>query len=159
MLKYTDVCVTFAEIPDEINLCINISNCDGTCTSCHTPELRQDIGQDLTTDILHILKQYHDITCVVFMGEGRKQGDTRVEWLHLTEMIRFFHPELKLALYSGRSEVEEDLWWMWDYIKVGPYIPECGPLDSPTTNQHLFVNDREEKQKTDITYKFQGGGI
>lgn len=159
MLKYTDVCLTFAEIPDEINLCINISNCDGTCVNCHTPELRQDIGGDLAADILHILKKYPDITCVVFMGEGRKQGDTRAEWAHLVEMIRFFHPSLKLALYSGREDVEENLWWLWDYIKVGPYIPEKGPLNNPNTNQRLFVNDREEKQKIDITYKFQGGRI
>ena len=27
MLKYVDTLVTFSEIPDEISLCINVSNC------------------------------------------------------------------------------------------------------------------------------------
>lgn len=157
MLKYTDVSVTFAEIPDEINLCFSISNCDGLCEGCHSSELRSDVGSNLQADILPLLQKNSDITCVVFLGEGRKQGNTIEEWRHLVEMIRFFHPHLKVALYSGRTDIEENFWWLWDYVKVGPYIERLGPLNSPTTNQRLYAINREEKIKTDITYKFQGG--
>lgn len=31
MVKYTDIQVTFREIPDEITLCINISGCPNHC--------------------------------------------------------------------------------------------------------------------------------
>lgn len=159
MLKYTDVCVTFAEIPDEINLCINVTSCDGLCQDCHTPELRQDIGNDLEQNIVQLIHEHSDVSCIVFMGEGRKQGDTRAMWKHILHIVRFFFPDKKFALYSGRPEVEEDFVWEWDYLKVGPYIPTLGPLNSPTTNQRLYVIDRENKTKTDITYKFQGGKL
>ena len=38
-MKYTDTQVTFSEFPDEIALCINISNCPWHCPGCHSPEL------------------------------------------------------------------------------------------------------------------------
>ena len=48
MLKYTTCEVTFAEVPDEINLCINISNCPNNCKGCHSPWLKEDNGTPLT---------------------------------------------------------------------------------------------------------------
>ena len=39
MLKYVDSQITFREIPDEITLCINISNCPFRCKGCHSKEL------------------------------------------------------------------------------------------------------------------------
>ena len=39
MLKYLNCQVTFAEVPDEISLCINITNCPNRCPGCHSPEL------------------------------------------------------------------------------------------------------------------------
>ena len=50
MLKYVDTKVTFAEVPDEISLCINISNCPNHCEGCHSPYLAEDIGTELTKD-------------------------------------------------------------------------------------------------------------
>ena len=57
MLKYTTVQVTFREIPDEITLCINISNCPIRCPDCHSKELWNDIGTDLTPEELQQLIQ------------------------------------------------------------------------------------------------------
>ena len=45
MLKYVDTLVTFSEIPDEITLCINISNCPCKCPGSHSSYLAQDIGE------------------------------------------------------------------------------------------------------------------
>ena len=44
MLKYVDTKVTFAEVPNEISLCINISNCPCKCHNCHSSYLAEDIG-------------------------------------------------------------------------------------------------------------------
>ena len=41
----------------------------------------------------------------------------------------------------------------FDYVKVGPYIEECGPLNKRTTNQRLYKCDKNGN-KEDITYRF-----
>ena len=45
MLKYVDAKVVFAEVPDEVTLAINISNCPCQCKGCHSSYLAQDIGK------------------------------------------------------------------------------------------------------------------
>ena len=57
MIKYVpeDTSVVFAEIPDEITLAINISNCPGSCPGCHSPYLQQDTGEELTAEKLSAL--------------------------------------------------------------------------------------------------------
>ena len=49
-MKYLDTMITFSEFPDEIALCINITNCPFHCPGCHSPELWEDIGTELTFD-------------------------------------------------------------------------------------------------------------
>ena len=61
---------------------------------------------------------------------------------------------MKVAIYSGRDEVEPEMWDMFDYIKLGPYIEEKGPLENPNTNQKLYKIDRKNNQKIDITNMF-----
>ena len=70
MLKYVDYDVVFQEIPDEVTLAINLSNCPNHCVGCHSPQLMRNIGKDLTEDELHgLLGVYgRNITCVCFMG-------------------------------------------------------------------------------------------
>ncbi len=48
--------------------------------------------------------------------------------------------DLKRAWYTGQSEIPNNyaLLMLLDYIKVGPYIAEKGPLNSKTTNQRLY---------------------
>ena len=48
MLKYSNYEITFAEIPDEISLCINLTNCPHRCVGCHSPWLQKDNGTPLT---------------------------------------------------------------------------------------------------------------
>ena len=47
-MKYVDTAVTFAEIPDQICLCINISGCQFRCPDCHSKYLWEDTGTELT---------------------------------------------------------------------------------------------------------------
>jgi anaerobic ribonucleoside-triphosphate reductase activating protein len=147
MIKYIpqDTSVVFSEIPDEITLALNISNCQNNCIGCHTSYLRENIGTELTPEVLSAeIQKNSGISCVCFMGEG----NDREALLNISQYIRREFPDLKTALYSGRVAVEDEIYDYFDYVKVGPYIESLGPLNSKTTNQRLYKN------KEDITYKF-----
>ena len=72
---------------------------------------------------------------------------------------------IKVAWYSGRQELSKDINLKWfNFIKLGPYIEELGPLNSKTTNQRFYKvhiepngNNRWESLE-DITYKFSKNG-
>ena len=55
MIKYKETQVTFSEVPDEISLCINISNCPHRCKGCHSPYLQEDVGYELTPSGLSVM--------------------------------------------------------------------------------------------------------
>jgi anaerobic ribonucleoside-triphosphate reductase activating protein len=55
---------------------------------------------------------------------------------------------LETAIYSGRDEVEDELFEHFDYVKVGSYQADKGPLNKETTNQRLYYH------REDITSKF-----
>ena len=69
MLKYVNTAVTFAEFPNEVSLCINISNCNCLCDGCHSPYLSKDIGEVLSLERLQgLIESNKGITLVGFMG-------------------------------------------------------------------------------------------
>lgn len=175
-MKYYNYQITTSEIPDEITLCINLTNCPIHCADCHSKFLWEDIGEELTKEeLFRILNENPGISCVCFMG-----GDA--DYIGLANLFtwtfywcRKKHQDLKVALYSGRSTVQDLLEraGIWiktiDYIKVGPYIKELGPINKESTNQRLYkINsfsswclaakksgDRLERVcGFDITYKF-----
>lgn len=157
MLKYKDYYVVFEEIPDEITLAINISNCQNRCVGCHSPELRGNIGDELNAQVLDkMLRDNDGITCVCFMGEGNDRDMLRalIEYVNRTRNSNGV--KIKVAIYSGREEVEDWYYENCHYVKVGPYKPDCGPLNVKTTNQRLYkcYVDDEKFVKEDITYKF-----
>lgn len=137
MLKYVDTKVVFAEVPDEITLAINISNCPCQCKGCHSPYLTEDVGKPLTPTALRILlKSNKGISCVAFMG-----GDSNPEYINrLAKWVRINEfRDLRIAWYSGRQELSADInLENFDYVKLGPYIEELGPLTSETTNQRFY---------------------
>lgn len=159
MLKYADTMVTFSEIPDEITLCINISNCPCNCKGCHSSYLAKDIGEELTCSRLEELLQANKgITCVSFMGGDIDPG----EIVGLAKYIKLFYPGLKVAWYSGKQELPKHFnIETFDFIKLGPYIEEFGPLNHKTTNQRMYriVLDHYDDgtsgyELEDITHKF-----
>ena len=153
-MKYLNSEITFREIPDEITLCINISNCPFKCIGCHSPELQKDIGEELTLSVLNkLLSKNKGVTCIVFMG-----GDNEIKILELMlKFVKFNYPNLKTAWYSGRKTIPLifDLTTL-DFLKLGPYIKEYGPLDSKTTNQRLYRLKHIDLFTLfeNITYKF-----
>lgn len=150
MIKYIpkDTAVTFAEIPIEICLCLNLSLCPHKCTGCHSVYLQTNVGEELTTDIIdYLINKNNGITCVVFMG-----GDNDKNRLKLFgEFVK--SKNLKSAWYSGEASLNLNEYKdCFDYIKVGPYIESLGPLNSKTTNQRLYhIKDCSIE---DITYLF-----
>lgn len=152
MLKYVDTLVSFQEIPDEISLCINISNCPNNCPGCHSAYLKDDIGTPLTyTELMRILKDIRGITCVCFMGGDKEPWEIQ----RLAQFVK--EKGLKVAWYSGKQELHEDIRLAnFDYVKLGPYIEELGPLTSSTTNQVMYKIDHlaDKPFIVDITSRF-----
>ena len=147
-MKYTDTQVTFSEFPDEIALCINISNCPFHCPGCHSPELWEDIGTELTFDELNKLIQSNKgITCIGFMGGPPEEVNM------LAQYINAKYENIKVGWYTGYSHIPININTKWFYyIKIGPYIKELGGLDNPNTNQKFYKI--ENGQLIDWTYKF-----
>ena len=149
MLKYVDAKVVFAEVPDEVTLAINISNCPCQCKGCHSSYLAQDIGTELTfNEVRKLIKKNSGISCIAFMG-----GDSEPKRIDALASFVTNHYQLKVAWYSGRQELSKEINLQnFDAIKLGPYVEELGPLNSKTTNQRFYkINDGE---LVDITSKF-----
>lgn len=149
MLKYVDAKVVFAEVPDEVTLAINISNCPCQCKGCHSSYLAQDIGKPLTmVPLFNLIESNEGISCVSFMG-----GDSEPEKVSGLAWAVKKKYNLKTAWYSGRQELSNDInLFNFDYIKLGPYKEECGPLNSRTTNQRMYRVCSGKLE--DITSKF-----
>lgn len=154
MLKYVDSKVVFAEIPDEITLAINISNCPCHCEGCHSPYLAEDIGNPLDLQALTtLIDNNRGITCVCIMGGDSNSSEVD----DIAQDIKSYYPELKVAWYSGRQELSKEIELSnFDFIKLGPYIKERGPLNSRTTNQVMLEIDviQNEVFIKDITTRF-----
>ena len=158
MLKYVNYDITFQEIPDEITLCINISNCTCHCIGCHSSYLAEDIGEKLTLDkIYKLIENSEGITCICFMG-----GDSSPKEIDMfARCIKDLY-DIKVAWYSGRQELSKYInLKCFDFIKLGPYIEEFGPLNSKTTNQRFYqvIKSHYEDgtsgyELLDTTYKF-----
>ena len=151
-LKYSEYFVVFSEFPDEITLAFNITNCPHRCKGCHSPWLQENTGTELTHEVLYdiISKTNNNISCVGFMG-----GDSSVSELNkLAKFIKEkYNGEIKTGWYSGNDEIDENIDLNYfDYIKIGHYDKERGPLNTCTTNQILYKLD-ENKKLCNITYK------
>lgn len=161
MLKYTEAQVTFAEFPDEVSLCIDISGCPNHCPGCHSPELWEDVGDELNpTTVIKLINQNKGISCIGFMG-----GDQAPEEVNdLASNVRVLFPDLKIGWYSGRQSVPDQVDCKnFDYIKLGPYIQEKGPLNNPNTNQRMLLVKHSNIEfkpciLEDITDKFWKNG-
>ena len=150
MLKYIDTMVTFSEVPDEISLCINISGCPNHCTGCHSSYLWEDYGEPL--DLMHLtdlIDANKGITCVCLMGGDQDPAEVD----YIAEDIKMYYPKLKTAWYSGKQELSKDVdLENFNFIKLGPYIENRGPLNNSNTNQRFYkVEDGKLK---DCTYLF-----
>ena len=149
MIKYVTSMVTFEEIPTEVTLSLSISNCQGKCPGCHSPELRCNIGTELTNEKLdELITSHEDIDCVCFMGEGR--DITRLS--HLISLVKDKYG-ISTCLYTGSDEFDESVFnGKLDFIKIGHYDEKFGPLNKETTNQRMYR--LEGGKRVDVTSWF-----
>lgn len=147
-MKYTDARVTFAEVPDEIALCVNISNCPCHCKGCHSAYLAEDVGKPLDWGSLNALIYINaGISCVAFMGGDASPRDVDRLAYHVKKA------GLKTCWYSGRDTLSGDIQLSnFDYIKTGGYREEYGPLNKRSTNQRFYRV--ENGGLVDETWKF-----
>ena len=155
MLKVASFDIVFQEIPGEVTLALNLSNCPCHCPGCHSQHLAEDIGEELNESLMDgLIARYGSmITCVAFMG-GDAAPEEVAQW---ASKLKAENGKLKTAWYSGRptypnNQIIPNTQNPFDYVKLGPYIESLGGLKSPTTNQHLYkrVGDSWE----DITSSF-----
>lgn len=138
MLRLAGHDIVFQEVPGEVTLALNLSCCPNRCPGCHSPQLREEIGETIGDGVLRgILERYGDsVTCVCFMGGD---GDPR-EVERLARLIRTETAgRLKTGWYSGRSALPVGFGLSeFDYIKLGPYDRRLGGLGAPATNQRFY---------------------
>lgn len=161
MVKYIETFIGLREVPDEICLCINISGCPNHCEGCHSSYLAEDVGTELTFEELEkLIKQNPGISCVSLMGGDQ---DPDYVWT-LGLLLESHYPNLKSCWYSGRQNMPDlspENFFRgipFNFIKLGPYIAEKGPLDKSTTNQQMFEIDKLTGKAENITYKFWKNG-
>ena len=152
MLRFHNYDVVFREIPGEVTLAINITNCPLRCKGCHSPRLMEDVGDMLDEHVVAALLETYvnAITCICFMG-----GDASPrEVARLARLAReISRGTIKTAWYSGRDALPAPSFANYfDYVKIGPYVQALGGLEATTTNQRFYKIEHGEM--IDITSRF-----
>lgn len=158
MLKFANYDIVFQEFPDEVTLAVNISGCPCHCPGCHSQYLWDDVGEELTIERLLQMADHYGvgITCVGLMG-----GDNDpAEVLRLLTALREARPQLRTGWYSGRQELPAcfDQFPHPNYVKLGPWREDRGPLSAATTNQRLY-HYHDDGTAEDVTHKMQQKGL
>ena len=153
-MKYYNYDIVFQEIPDEVTLAINITNCPHRCVGCHSPQLQQDIGKLLDkSELDKLINNNKDITCICFMGGDADVGELNELLFYLKHN---YQSKYKIGWYSGNDRLDHKIFlYILDYIKIGPYNKELGGLSNKKTNQHLYKIRHIEESNilTDITHE------
>lgn len=109
--------------------------------------------EKLDVNILESLVKENDtmITCVCFLG-----GDWDLEELSpMVSLCRSYG--LKVALYSGDKVSNKEVYFdtlLLDYLKIGPFVPDYGPITKSTTNQRFYKKiDNNYRDVTNIFHR------
>ena len=145
-MKFLNTYISLQEIPGEISLIFNITNCPHRCIGCHSKELWADLGTDLSDSMyISLLEKYSKyISAVVFFG-----GEWDYDLVKLLLIAKNF--SLKTCLYTGAEDVNKEIKKQLNYLKTGPYISNLGGLDSINTNQKFLDLDKN----IELNYLFQ----
>ena len=135
MLKYLFCKEVFREIPGEISLGLSISGCQLHCVGCNQRELWEDKGTPLDVETLcGLLNQHQGITCLLLLG-----GESDID--ALTELFMYAHKRVKTAWYCGLDRLpkqHQGILQYLDFLKLGRFEIEYGPLNDPNTNQKFY---------------------
>lgn len=155
MVKYYNAMVVFEEIPNEITLAINITNCPCHCKGCHSQFLWDDVGIELTiSELDSLIDKNKGITTVCFMG-----GDSNPSYINkLAEYVKNTQ-KLKVGWYSGFDTISDKIDLSnFDFVKIGHYDETRGGLNKTTTNQiFYFIKEGKLENKTNMFWKKERG--
>lgn len=146
-MRFTEMEVTFNEVPDEIALTFLISGCPLKCKGCHSEySWSLEVGTPLTETLFKkkLEKFQGFITTVCFLG-GEWHQEALIERLKIAQKAG-----LKTCLYSGFERVSLRIMNHLDFLKLGRWIEEKGGLDSKATNQRFI----DLKKEAIINHKF-----
>jgi len=152
MLRFHNYEIVFQEVPDEVTLAINVTNCPNACKGCHSSHLQKNTGEFLTKKVLeHLLAKYGEaITCICFMGGDRKPQE--IEKLSVF-IKKTTEGRIKTAWYSGKNSFPSLCSLQnFDYVKLGAYVEKLGGLGTFATNQRFYKI--EVGEMIDTTNKF-----
>ena len=152
MLRFHNYSIVFQEVPDELTLAINLTNCPHRCKGCHSPHLQENAGEFLTEEVLEALLAKYDktISCICFMGGDGEAQEVEKSALFIRNKT---NDRIKTAWYSGKDIFPNTCSVLsFDYIKLGAYVEKLGGLDSPTSNQRFYRIENGEM--IDMTYRF-----
>lgn len=142
ILYIDSISTGFIEIPGQISINIYASGCMKQCFECQNKELQKiHYNVPLYKDLLiNIINQYSMANWVCFLG-----GDA----VYQPQGLNFISNLSKKAgkfvcLYTGcnffeLTEINKD---NIDLIIDGEYDKLKGPVNSPTTNQHCYINQK-----------------
>ena len=154
-LRYFNYEIVFQEVPNEVSLAFNITNCQHRCEGCHSNFLWDDVGNYLDDDLNDVIKKYKGmITCVALMGGDHNLSEMGCLLKRIQNKFK-----LKTCLYTGLDDTYSliDVIPHLNYLKIGHFDLNLGGLDSPNTNQIFYKN--EDGNLIDFTYLFQKKGI
>jgi anaerobic ribonucleoside-triphosphate reductase activating protein len=152
MLRFHNYDIVFQEVPGEVTLAVNITNCPNACKGCHSPHLMEDTGTVLDENTLAgLLEKYGNaVTCVCFMGGDAAPHEVEQLAAALHTITR---RRIKTAWYSGRQSFPGNgSLQHFDFVKLGPYIKQLGGLDCVSTNQRFYRI--ENSTMVDMTERF-----
>ncbi|WP_113906875.1 anaerobic ribonucleoside-triphosphate reductase activating protein [Aliidiomarina celeris] len=151
-MRFSSEQVCFQEVPGEISLGYVITGCPVGCKGCHSADTwSAEKGQPLT--VSHFEQRLTDyqglISCVLFLG-GEWHPERLIE---LLKRARQRH--LTTCLYSGYHDIHPSIKTQLTYLKLGPWRPELGGLNSLTTNQRFY----DLRTGACLNHKFQQSTI
>lgn len=152
MLLLASYDIVFQEVPGEVTLALNLSDCPNRCPDCHSSHLQEAVGEPLDEALLTgLLDRYGvAVSCVCFMGGDGDPGEVA-----RMAALAGARTGIKTAWYSGRAEIPEAVDpRIFDYIKLGPYVAARGGLEKEGTNQR-FYSVGEDGTLTDMTALFR----
>lgn len=156
MLKVYNYDIVFQEVPNEVSLVLNISNCPYHCDGCHSKFLWDDVGVSLFHILKDLLSKYSSlITCVCFMGGDQDKN----ELISALGSVKKYG--LKTCLYTGCDNLDELKIFLpyLDFMKYGSYKDEFGGLDSEKTNQVFLAKKNNEWIDTTFLFKKKNKSI
>ncbi len=150
MLRYLGGAIVMQEVPDEVSLAVTIAGCIHRCPDCHSKYSWADEGRPLLEHLPIMLKTYSPyITCFCMMGGDQDQRE-------LIKVCKMVHEKKKkTCLYTGYDRMDQIIPALreeLDYLKIGRFDKQKGPLSSETTNQRMYK--KVNGDWTDITSSF-----